>query len=302
MIKKTIQNLRLPVALPLLLAAIVGSLLTGGCDEKELYTHEELYTGSLLLSLGWQEQQPPTADKLDVSLRSLTAGVAADTTFRLPPDGSEARLPLPEARYEVIALHEAANIRFDGECFCLENPENEPGAFSAGIGTAEVSAQQPHSYMLPLFPFTRSLTLRFRLDADTDGRLAGMEAALQGIATSRRLADRSTTRDAATTARPEMKTEETAARSSTAYAGTLRLLGVHTGQRQLLTLTLRYTNGESETLTQDLTPQLAGFNHNGTEGSLTLTARISIAGAAQPQATIVGWEQGTDSELDAGNE
>lgn len=319
------KRFRLPISLPAtVLLFIAGSALLTGCEEKTLYTHEELYGSQLLLNADWQGNSP-TADALDIRLRSLTAGIDADTTFRLA-SGSHTQFPLLEARYEVTALHEAENVGFDGECFRLTTGADglppEPGPFSAGTGTVDVPAQQLQAYALKLYPFTRLLKFSFRMDSEARQRLAGLDATLSGIAASRCLADRSTTRDEAVSigieVRQESGTEASPAATSIQnegtsirsdednlfYTGSHRLLGIHTAARQVLTLTLHYTNGESEALTQDLSTQLQGFN-DGTSGSdpdeLTLTARISFAGQAGASATITDWAPGTDSDLDAGN-
>lgn len=322
----------------LLLAALGSTLLLAGCEKKELLTHEELYGGSLLLTADWQGQEH-TAATLDVALHSLTAGVAADTAFRMPGADASVKLTLQEARYGIIALHGAENVRFDGECFRLETSASpagsaalpagtsapllpEPGAFSAGTGVVDARAQESQTYTLKLYPFTRLLTLSFGLDAGAGKRVAGMDAMLSGIAASRRVADRNTAQDGAGSIRLEMrmKLDATAGEpepwrfsrtraddgEDIVYLGKHRLLGVHTGERQVLTLVLNYTNGESETLVEDVTGQLSGFNEGGMDGEgqtgLTLTAHISIAGQPGASATIIDWQPGTDSDLDAGNE
>lgn len=85
------------------------------------------------------------------------------------------------------------------------------------------------------------------------------------------------------------------------FSGSRNLLGVHTNERQILTLTLHYTNGEEETLEQDLSSYLQDFNNyaSGSVEDLTLNAGITIAGQPGVSATLGDWKPGTDSDLDA---
>lgn len=286
-----------------------------GCNKKELYTHEELYNAPTLLKVDWLGTFP-TASTLQLHVWSVAEAIAVDTLFSMASDAT-ARLELPEAEYAVTAIHDAAHIRFDGECFRLETDAggllSEPGELSAGAGVFRAVAQRENTCVLPLFPFTRRLALRFRLDGEVEGRIASISACLGGIASSRRLADRTTTRDGAGTVGMVIERESdsgTRAGSSRGegaddegifFSGSRNLLGIHTGERQILALTLHYTNGEEETLEQDLTSYLQDFNNqaSGSVGDLTLNAGITVAGQPGVSATINDWKPGTDTDLDA---
>lgn len=278
-----------------------------GCDKKESYTHEELYT-STLLKVDWLGASP-TAPAMQMHVRGVAEAIAIDTLFSMASDAM-VRLELPEAEYTVTAIHDATHIRFDGECFCLEADAggllSEPDEFSAGTGTFRPVVEQENTYVLQLFPFTRKLALRFHLNREADGRIASISARLGGIASARRLADRTTTRDGAGSVGIAIERENApgARAAGIFFSGSRNLLGIHTDEHQLLTLTLHYTNGEEETLEQDLTSYLQDFNNyaSGSVEDLTLNAGITIAGQPEASATIGGWRQGTDSDLDATDE
>lgn len=279
-----------------------------GCNKKELYTHEELYNASTLLKVDWLGASP-TASTLQLHVWSVAEAIAVDTLFCLASDAT-VRLELPEAEYAVVATHDAAHVRFDGECFCLETDAggllSEPGEFSAGAGVFRPVAQQENTYVLQLFSFTRKLALRFRLDREADGRIASINARLGGMASARRLTDRTTTRDGAGIVEIAVEREDAsgmraADEDGIFFSGSRNLLGVHTNERQILTLTLHYTNGEEETLEQDLSSYLQDFNNyaSGSVEDLTLNAGITIAGQPGVSATLGDWKPGTDSDLDA---
>lgn len=299
-------------------ACLLAILSLAGCNKKELYTHEELYGAPISLKVDWAGASP-TASTLHLHVWSATEGIAVDTLFDLASDATT-RLVLPEAEYAVTAMHDAAHVRFDGECFCLEADAEgllaEPGEFSAGTGVFHAVAQQENAYSLQLFPFTRRLALRFSLGAEADGRIASIGARLSGVASARRLADRATTRDGAGAVAIALECESGAATyagSSRAegapadgiyFSGSRNLLGIHTLERQVLTLTLHYTNGEEDTLEQDLTAYLRDFNNHtpGQTEDLTLNGEITIAGQLGLTVAIGPWIDGEGDEGDAGME
>ena len=297
-------------------ACLLVAVAWAGCNKKELYTHEELYTASTLLKVDWLDASP-TASTLQLHVWGVAGAVPVDTLFSMASDAT-VRLSLPEAEYTVVATHDAAHIRFDGECFCLATDADgllcEPEEFSAGTGTFRPVAQQENTYVLQLFPFTRKLALRFRLNREADGRIASIDARLDGIASARRLTDRTTTRDGAGAVGMAIAREsdvpgtravsnggDSADDEGIFFSGSRNLLGIHTNEQQMLTLTLHYTNGEEETLEQDLTSYLEDFNNqaSGPVEDLTLNAEITIAGQPGVSATIGDWTPGTDSNLDA---
>lgn len=279
-----------------------------GCSKKELYTHEELYKSSTSLKID-RSGGSPTAST--VRMRVWSADEAVDTTFIMDA-GATVRLELEEREYTFVGTQDAAHIRFDGEYFRLEQDADglflEPEDFSAGIGTFVPAAQQENLYTLRLLPFTRELALRFSLSCEADGRIASIHARLSGMASARRLHDHATTSGAGGTIELPIERESAsvtrAGNERVFYSGVRNLLGVHTAQQQLLSLNLRYTNGEEETLQQDLTPYLRDFNDyaSGPVEALTLNAEITIAGQPGVSAVIGDWKQGTDSDLDATDE
>ena len=292
-------------------ACLLVAIALAGCHKKELCTDEELGNAPTLLKVDWLGTSP-TAPTMQLHVWGVAETVAVDTLFSMASDAT-VRLNLPEAEYAVVATHAASHVRFDGECFFLETGADgllsEPDEFSAGSGTFHAVAQQENTYVLPLLPFTRRLALRFSLDREADGRIASISARLGGIASARRLADRTTTLGEAGAVSMAIERESSsgtragndAGGDDIFFSGSRNLLGIHTNERQLLTLTLRYTNSEEETLEQDLTSYLKDFNDHasGPMEDVTLNAGITLAGQPGVSATISDWKRGTDSDQDA---
>lgn len=74
----------------------------------------------------------------------------------------------------------------------------------------------------------------------------------------------------------------------------LRLMGVVTGERQTLTITITLTDGSVQTLVTDLTDLLKDFG--GTMEALRLDALLNLPTAGSMGGTITGWK-----EVDNGN-
>ena len=77
-------------------------------------------------------------------------------------------------------------------------------------------------------------------------------------------------------------------RSGDKIEADLRLLGTM-GEAQMLTLTLTFTDGQTQTVESDLTEVLAGFGSDMT-GPFTLTAGLRTPMEAGFSASITDWE------------
>lgn len=293
---------------------LLTTCMLWSCDRKELSVHEELYTGTVLLSLDWQGATPthPT-ERVHVWGTHSSSGsqqkISLDTLF-LMAAGASARLPLLEAEYNIAVWHDAANISFDGTHFHLSTDKdghlNEPDAFHACFDKLQVTAGQENNSAIRLYPYTRVLALSLHMDTQAEGRIETIRATLNGLASARKLSDRSTNSKKSGSCCWELKREtasDTRSAQEVTFASKRRLLGIHTEEAQQLTLTLHYTNGEQESIQQDLTSALQAFNTSEEETKIfTLSASIHFAGQATPSATIENWKQGTETDLDAWNQ
>lgn len=298
-----------------LLTLYVMIIIAAGCERKELYTHEEIYTGSVRLSLDWQTMSP-TSQSMQVRIRGTHEGVTTDTLFQIPADG-DAVLPLLESDYTVTAWHEAGNIHFDGTTFRVETGSDgllpEPSALSAATGTLRAEAGNDIRYVLKMRPQTRQFNLTLNINKGEPELVTGITALLSGIATARHISDgvinESDTRG--TSNPPSAGSGSmplTFHRQGNALTTRHRLLGVSPYAQQLLTLTLHYAEGEPQTETYDLTRLLAGFNSFDTSdgtGAFTLSGNLSLDQSIE-EAGITGsiddWTAGTETDMDAGNE
>ncbi|WP_044267106.1 FimB/Mfa2 family fimbrial subunit [Bacteroides timonensis] len=283
-----------------------------GCEHKELSTHEELYTSSIPLTLDWQVESPTTSTvKVHIwgAHTSATQGIISTDTLFMLDAHSTAQLSLLEAKYTIVAWHDARNVSFDGTYFHLKADEKgflpEPEAFCAGYETIQATAQEEKAFALKMHPYTRNLAFSFQLDAQAKGRIEAITATLSGIASARKLGERTlygTSGGSIALALEREETPETRTEGTVKYSCRKRLLGIHPEERQLFVITLHYTNGEQEVIEEDLTSALFDFNANGNEEKdRILSATINFAGQSNMSATIEDWELGADTDLDANN-
>lgn len=283
------------------------------CERKEPFTHEELYTGTIPLSLDWQGATP-THPTVQVHIQGthhpdIQREITKDTLFLLEANGS-AQLSLLEAEYIIAAWHDADNINFDGTSFRLTPDENgflpEPGTLYANYDKFQVTAQQTTNVVHKLYPHTRTLSFDFKLEAQAKGRIKAIHATLSGIASAKRITDRhvdeASSGSVAWILEQKTTTDTRTGQQEVKYFCKKRLLGIQPNERQHFILTLNYTNGEQETIEKDLTSELHNFNETGEEKKdLNLSADIKFAGQADASVTIEDWKPGTDTDLDANN-
>lgn len=288
-------------------------LMACSCDRKDIFNHEELYTGTVPLSLDWQGVAPDEQPDMHIHIWGTHTSDAReetskDTLFLM--DSNTAHLSLLETEYNIVAWHDADNLNFDGTHFRLKTDENgylpEPGTLYACYDKFRVNAQQENSFAIKLRPYTRKLAFSFRLEAQAEGRIEAIKATLSGIASAKRLDNLLVDEEPAGVItwefKKEAKPDTRAAAEGIGYSARKNLLGIHPGEEQHLVLTLYYTNGEQEVIEQNLTDHLRKFNNSeeGNEG-LSLSANIDFAGQADATATIEDWKQGIDTDLDADN-
>lgn len=301
--------------------------IAAGCERKELYTHEEIYTGAVRFRLDWQAISP-TSPNMQVRIRGTHEGIPTDTLFSIAPDG-EAILSLLESDYTVTAWHEAENISFDGTVFRIKAGSDglltELSALSAATGTLTAEAGNEIRYALRMRPQTRLFKLALNIDKGEPGLLTGITGILSGVATARHISD-GVTNENGTCGNSDMCGEGAMYRNkegktygngsmhlvfqrqgNVLTAGHL-LLGTAPDAQQILTLTLHYAGGEPQTETYDLTSLLAGFNGFGTGGGtepFTVNGKLSLDQSVE-EAGITGsindWTAGTETDMDAGNQ
>lgn len=157
-----------------------------------------------------------------------------------------------------------------------------PGCLYSASTTCKVMADD--TVRIELTPLRRMRDLHFELTV-TEGdpeRIASIEGVLSGIAGVYTLATESLGGESMTTA-PAFT------RNGNRMTAATRLLGT-AGETQMLVLTLHYTDGKEQTISNDLTEMLRTFNSDmqtpfKISGTL-LTPTVVTPGTA----TIIGWQ------------
>ncbi|WP_304717758.1 FimB/Mfa2 family fimbrial subunit, partial [Phocaeicola sartorii] len=175
----------------------------------------------------------------------------------------------------------------------------QPGyLFSAGK-ELDVAADDTLKVTLPMQQYIRSLTLTLELAEGDKERISGTTATLTGIAHSLDLTTgEQNVGQTGRTIAPEFKLSTvtpTRAEGKPALAALLRLMGVITGERQTLTLTVSLKDGSVQTLVTDLTDLLKGFG--GTMEALRLDALLNLPTEGDMGGTITGWKEVDNGDI-----
>ena len=176
---------------------------------------------------------------------------------------------------------------------------NVPGWLFTSVQDVTVEADTDYGLTAAMHQQVRQLTLVIEPTGDAADRIESIEGALSGAAGTMDFA--TGTYGAASDVALHF-TRITEGDDAGKWTATVRLLGI-TGERQTLTATLTYSNGNPQPteLESDLTAALADFNADKTE-PLTLGGTIAETPTeAGVEAGITDWEKidggGVDAEM-----
>lgn len=279
----------------LIFAAVCQSF--GSCVKDDLHNTPHPDKGAVRVTTDW-------------SGRSSEASVPGSHTLRIGEESQEVTAEtntfnglLAPGSYRLLAYNTPEGISVTGNTATVDTKDDgtltpQPGyLFSAGK-ELDVAADDTLKVTLPMQQHIRSLTLTLELAEGDKERIAGTTATLTGIAHSLDLTTgEQTAGQTGRTVAPEFKfgtVTPTRAEGKPALAAMLRLMGVITGERQTLTLTVTLTDGSVQTLVTDLTDLLKDFG--GTMEALRLDALLNLPTAGSMNGTITGWK-----EVDNGN-
>lgn len=279
----------------LIFAAVCQSF--GSCVKDDLHNTPHPDKGAVRVTTDW-------------SGRSSEASVPGSHTLRIGEESQEVTAEtntfnglLAPGSYRLLAYNTPEGISVTGNTATVDTKDDgmltpQPGyLFSAGK-ELDVAADDTLKVTLPMQQHIRSLTLTLELAEGDKERIAGTTATLTGIAHSLDLTTGTQTAEqTGRTVAPEFKfstVTPTRAEGKPALAAMLRLMGVITGERQTLTLTVTLTDGSVQTLVTDLTDLLKDFG--GTMEALRLDALLNLPTAGSMNGTITGWK-----EVDNGN-
>lgn len=293
-------------AIPIIKSAFTGKLLIfalatlqlNGCAKDDRHNTPHPDRGAVRITTDW-------------SGRSSDASVPGSHTLRIGEESQEVtaetntfKILLAPGCYRLLAYNTPEGVSVTGNTATVDTKDDgtltpQPGyLFSAGK-ELDVAADDTLKVTLPMQQHIRSLTLTLQLAEGDKERIAGTTATLTGIAHSLDLVTgEQTTGQTGQTVAPEFKLSTvtpTRAEGKPALAALLRLMGVITGERQTLTLTVILKDGSVQTLVTDLTDLLKGFG--GTMEALRLDALLNLPVAGDMGGTITGWKEVDNGDI-----
>lgn len=293
-------------AIPIIKWAFAGKLLIfalatlqlNGCAKDDRHNTPHPDRGAVRITTDWSE-------------RSSDASVPGSHTLRIGEESQEVtgetnifNSLLAPGSYRLLAYNTPEGVSVTGNTATVDTKDDgtltpQPGyLFSAGK-ELDVAADDTLKVTLPMQQYIRSLTLTLELAEGDKERIAGTSATLTGIAHSLDLTTgEQTAGQTGQTVSPEFKLSTvtpTRAEGKPALAAMLRLMGVITGERQTLTLTVSLKDGSVQTLVTDLTDLLKGFG--GTMDALRLDALLNLPVAGDMGGTITGWKEVDNGDI-----
>ena len=282
----------------ILATALLFSL--GGCVKDELHDTPHPDTGKVTVTVDWTDR----GDGVDIPAEwTVTMGDYTGT------ETGTTHTPVylfNPGSYTLAAYNTPENITVSGTTATVA-PEtgngtyisNVPGWLFTSVQDVTIEADTDYGLTAAMHQQVRQLTLVIEPTGDAADRIESIEGALSGAAGTMDFA--TGTYGAASDVALHF-TRITEGDDAGKWTATVRLLGI-TGERQTLTATLTYSNGNPQPteLESDLTAALADFNADKTE-PLTLGGTMAETPAeAGVEAGITDWEKidggGVDAEM-----
>ncbi len=272
----------------LLTAALL--LAATSCVKDELHNTPHPDTGKITVTADWTDR----GEGVDIPAEwTVTMGDYTGT------ETGEAHAPdylFNPGDYTLAACNIPENITISGTTATITGT---PGWLFTSVQEVTVEADTDYDLTATMRQQVRQLTLVIEPTGDAADRIESIEGALSGAAGTM---DFATGTYGAASDVALYFTRITEGDDAGKWTATVRLLGI-TGNTQILTATLTYSNGNPQPteLESDLTAALADFNADKTE-PLTLGGTIAETPTeAGVEAGITGWEKidggGVDAEM-----
>ncbi len=261
--------------------AAVFALLLAGCVKDELYDTPHPDKGVIAVTIN----QPQGAEEGDYTVE--VDGQPLD-------EGDNASNPLTPGEHTVLVYNTPEGFtvtdgiayveRVDGTRALTDLIDPLPETLYSGTKTVTVVADDTLHLDLSVAQRTRDLRLELTVTEGDPERIAAITGTLSGVAGAYDLRNETLYGEAVSTA-PAFT------RSGDKIEADLRLLGTM-GEAQVLTLTLTFTDGLTQTVESDLTEVLANFNGD-MEQTFTVTGSLRTpTEAGLGGCTITDWTHG----------
>jgi len=288
--KRAIQIIKLTGNCKLWIFALTILQLTG-CVKDDLHDTPHPDRGAVKVTTDWTGRSSDAVVPDSYILR--TGG----NEWTVSGETNSVNALFAPGRQELLVYHRTEGISIDGNIATVNTRadgtlEPMPGFLFSAAKTLEIVKDDTVKVTLPMRQRIRTLTLVLNLKPGEELRLGAAAATLTGIASAIDLTTGTLQATAGKKLVPVFAIGTnhggTRAASTPALMATVRLPGVATGEKQLLTLILTLTDGSVHTLTTDLTEMLKNFGHADME-PLLLDATLELPVAPGVGGTISGW-------------
>lgn len=260
------------------------------CVKDDLYNTPHPDQGAVEVTADWtecsSEAAMPSSYILRIGTQEQTVSGETNAFDALFLPGRQDLLVYNTAEGITLSDHTATvNTLPDGTL------EPMPGYIFSAAQALEIEKDDTLKVTAVMQQHIRRLTLSLKLKPGDEGRIATTAATLTGIASAVDLTTGTLAATGGKTVIPVFVpgTDNGGARAAgqPLLAATLRLLGVASGEQQILTVVLTLMDGYVQTITTDLTEKLKDFG-SGME-PLELDATLELPVSAGTGATITDW-------------
>ena len=258
--------------------AAVFALLLASCVKDDLYDTPHPDKGVVTVSVDYPQGTGEDDYTVEVDGQPLD-------------EGDNASDPLTPGEHTVLAHNTPEGFtvtdgiayveRVDGTRALTDLIDPLPEVLYSGTKTVTVVADDTLHLDLDIVQRTRDLRLELTVTEGDPQRIAAITGTLSGVAGAYDLRGETLYGEA-------VSTVPVFTQNGDKVTADLRLLGTM-GDRQMLTLVLTFTDGQTQTTESDLTEALAGFGGDMSE-PFTLTAGLRTPMEAGFSATITDWE------------
>lgn len=265
-------------------------LLLASCVKDDLYNTPHPEKGAVVITTDWKGRSSdavvPSRYILRIGTGEQTAGGETNLFDALfPPGTQDLRVYNPAEGMTVSGNTATVNTLPDGTL------ETMPGYLFSAARKLEIEKDDTLKVTVPMQQRIRSLALTLKLKPGDEQRIRSTAATLTGIASAVDLTTGAITATEGKNIIPAFVpgTDDGGMRATgqPKLAATMRLPGVITGEKQVLTLNITLTDGHVQTITTDLTDALKNFGSD--MKPLELDATLELATEAGFTGTISDW-------------
>ncbi|MBT9904385.1 hypothetical protein GPL10_00995 [Bacteroides fragilis] len=197
----------------------------------------------------------------------------------------------------LLAYHQTEGVTISGTTATVNTLEDGtlnpmPGFLFSASKELDIQKDDTLKVVVPMMQRIRTLTLGLNLKPGEELRIGTAAATLTGMASSIDLTTGTVQTTGGKTVVPAFaigtNDGRTRAAGNPVLAATVRLLGVVSGEKQVLTLVITLVDGYVQTISTDLTELLKNFGHAEME-PLELDATLELPVASGVGGTISGW-------------